>query len=787
MSALDRKMLRDLRRLWAQGLAVALVLACGVATLVLARGAYLSLDETRAAYYERYRFAHVFAGVTRAPEHVAERIAAIEGVAAVEPRVAKPVLLDIPDLAEPASGVAISLRDHGEPAANRVHLRSGRLPEPGRTDEVAVNAGFAEANGFAQGSTFSAIMNGVKRRLTITGTVLSPEFVYATGPGSLVPDDRRFAVIFMSRQTLGAVFDLDGAFNDIAILLRPDASEALVIDAVDIILAPYGGTGAYGRDTQFSNAFLEGELTQLFAMSAVIPPIFLFVSAYLINMILSRLTALEREQIGLMKALGYGGPAIAGHYLKLVLIIALIGVVIGYGAGTWLGIGMTRLYGKFYSFPFLIFQWSLATYLVAGSVAVASSLLGAARSVHVALQLAPAVAMRAPAPPAYRRLKLEALGIARLFSGLTTMALRYLMRWPLRAALTTLGLSFSVALLVVALFTNDSVDYMIDTLFFRSSRQDATLDFGSARSPRAADAALRLPGVMRAEPYRDVAVVMRNGHLQKRLSISGQLPQADLTRVLDLDEKPVDLPSEGLVISERVASQLALARGSRVEVEFLEGRRRRVVVPVSAVIRSYLGLGVYMDLDALNKLTGEGPRISGVQLSVDSTRIPELYAAVKEVPALSGIALQDLSLVQFRETVEQNILYSTVVYITLSVIIAFGVVYNSARIELSERARELAGLRVLGFTRWEVSRVLLIELGVVVVLAQPLGWLLGYAFAFAVIAGFESDIFRVPFVIERSTFGLASLVVIAAAIVSGLAVRRRIDRLDLISVLKTRD
>jgi len=379
--------------------------------------------------------------------------------------------------------------------------------------------------------------------------------------------------------------------------------------------------------------------------------------------------------------------------------------------------------------------------------------------------------------------------IARLevLSQLTVMALRHIIRWPVRAAMGTLGTALSVALLVVALFSIDSIEYMIDVIYFQSDRQDATLSFASERPPSVMPAVGNLPGVLSAEPFRAVHVKMRNAQHERRLAITGKPAGADLSRVLDLDLHPVALPETGVALSERVADILHVERGDLVEVELLEGDRRTVDIPVTEVIQSFLGLAVYMDIDALDRLAGIGPRVSGVHLSIDETATNALYQSVKQTPVLSGIALQTVARQRFEETIEKNILISTTVYVVLSVIIAFGVVYNSARIQLSERARELATLRVLGFTRAEVSQVLLTELGVAVAAAQPLGWLIGYGFAYAVITGFASDLFRVPFVVSSQTFVLASLVVAAAAFVSALVVRRRIDRFDLVEVLKTRE
>lgn len=787
MSMLDRKLVRDLVRLWAQALAVALVMACGVATIIISVGAYRSLMETRDAFYDRYRFASVFASATRAPLTLRERLAAIPGVAGVELRIVEPVLLDMPGMAEPATGIAVSIPDHGEPAVNRLYLRSGRLPEPGRSSEVAVIESFAMAHRMQPGGTFEAIMNGRKRTLTVTGVVLSPEYVYAISQGDFVPDPRRFGVFFMPRSSMAGLFDMEAAFNDAALRTQRGAEQDAVIAAVDTILKPYGGAGAHGRDDQLSHAFLDAELSGLRGMAAVVPPIFLFVAAFLVNMILSRLIALEREQIGLLKAVGYSRTAIAWHYAKLTLVIAMAGIAIGAIAGSWAGRGMTRIYAEFFSFPFLIFRESLDLHAIAAGVTALAALAGAARAIMGVLSLPPAVAMQPPAPTRYRAVLAGAGLHARLFSQLTIMALRHLLRWPVRTLLTTFGASLSVALLVTATFSIASIDYLVDTVFFRAERQDATLTFMQDRAPRALQAVAALPGVMRAEPFRSTPVTLRNGVRERRLAITGVPEGADLSRILNHDLNPVEPPEAGLLISDHVADLLALKIGDMVEVELLARDRRVARVPVTDIVQSYMGLAVYMNAQALDRLIGDGPRLSGVRISVDPAALDRLYAAVKQTPALASIALQGVSRERFRETIAENITIMTTVFTGLAVIITFGVVYNSARIQLSERARELASLRVLGFTRTEVSSVLLIELAVVVALAQPLGWVLGYLFSWAMVEGMGSDLFRMPFVVHPPTFAAASLVVLATAIVSALIVRRRIDRLDLVRVLKTRE
>jgi putative ABC transport system permease protein len=785
MAVLDRKLLRDLRRMWAQALAIALVIASGVATYVLASGAYESLDETRSAYYERYRFANVFCDVRRAPKAVLDQIAAIEGVAAVEARITHLALMDVEELAEPASAMAVSLPDVGEPRLNLLHLREGRLPERGRADEVTVNEGFAKAHRMRVGSTFKVLLNGKKRIVKVVGVALSPEFIYSLGPGDLMPDDRRFAVLWMSEKALAGLFDLDGAFNSVTLKLLPGASQAHVIRTLDDMLGRYGGTAAFGRADQLSHAFLDAELRQLNALRRVMPPIFLLVSAFLLNITLSRMVALEREQIGLLKALGYAKARIANHYVKVVLAITVVGVVVGFFVGAWLGKGLTRLYGDFFHFPFLLFRHDSQTYAIAALVSFVAAIAGAAKAVREVLALAPAVAMQAPAPTRYRKLFSGGAHLT-MMSQLTIMALRHMIRRPIRSIATSTGIAMAVGLLITALLSFDSIEQMIDVAFFRADRQQATLAFTDQKDPRALQSVARLPGVLRAEPYRSVAVRLRHEHRARQLSIVGKASDMDLSRILDRDNRPIPLSPDGLVINEHVAQLLKVRKGDILDVEILEGRRGVRRVPVTEIVNSYFGLTAFMDLGALDQLMYDA-QLTGVHIGYDRREEASLFAAIKSTPGIGSIALQPHALRRFRETIAQNINYSVTIYVALAVIIAFGVAYNSARIQLSEHARELASLRVLGFSRTEVSRVLLTEFVLLTLIAIPLGWAIGYAFGWLLIQAFSSDLYRVPFAIERATYAKASLVVLAATAVSALLVRRRINRLDLIAVLKTRD
>ncbi|MDA0367280.1 MAG: ABC transporter permease [Proteobacteria bacterium] len=684
---LDRKMLRDLRRLWSQVLAIALVMASGIAVFVMALTTMRNLEETRDAYYERYRFPDVFAHVKRAPESLVARLAAIPGVNAVAPRVVVDVNLDVPGMSEPASARLVSLPRRGAPLLNDLFLQVGRLPAPRAPDEMVAAAAFAEAHALQTGDAIGAIINGRKRTLTMVGIAQSPEFLYTIPPGTLMPDNRHFGILWLGHDALASAYDLSGAFNDVSLSVQRGVPVDDVIAAVDRLLAPYGGIGAYARKYQTSDFFLSGEIDELKLMARSIPAIFLAVAAFLLNIVVSRLIATEREQVGLLKAVGYGSTAVGLHYLKLVFVVVLVATVVGSAVGTYLAGVMTNIYGEFFDFPLLLKQVHGAVLSLAITVGVVAGLVGGVTAVWRAVQLPPAEAMRSPAPTAYYKGWFDFLGIARLLRAPGRMVIRHLTRWPFRSALTSLGIAMAVALLVSALHWLDSIEMLIEVQFERQARQDITLTFVEPLSASAMTDVAALPGVLAVEPYRAVPTMLRAGHRSRREAIIGLRAVNDLSRVLDTNLRPIVLPKQGLVLSSTLAEALAVSAGDIVSVEVLEARRTRADVRVAEVIESYVGAPAYMEIATLNALLREGPQISGANLIVDGFKIDALYDRIKTTPMIAGTALLSEAVRPLRETLAETITIMVTFYVGFASVIAFGVVYNSARISLSERAR----------------------------------------------------------------------------------------------------
>jgi len=787
LSTLHRKLLRDLWHILGQALAIAMVIGCGIGMYVTSKATLASLELARSDYYQQQQLARIIAPVVRAPESLTTALQQVPGVSRVQSRLRRSALIDVPGFPTPITSELFSLPLGSAVAISNLVLRSGRQPDPQHPEEVLLLKTFADAHQLQAGDHLFATINGSRQRLIVAGTVLSPEHIYTIPPGDIVPDNQRFGVLWMQRLQLADAFSFRGAANEFVATLGRHAREADVIQAFDRILEPYGAIGAYGRDQQISDQFLSNEIDQLRTMSWVLPPIFLLISGFLLHIVLSRLIATERENIGLLKAFGYTNRDIANHYLGLVIIIAVLGALIGLVLGITLSRAMNALYLEYFHFPALHFVLPPAVPLTGFLVSIAVAVLATLGSVRDSARLQPAVAMTPPAPPDYsRHLRgLEQWG--RRLSQPVRMILRHVLRWPGRAAMTVLGIALSMALLIASSFSLDAIRHMIDVSFNLVDRQDIRISFAEKRPRAILHEVRRLPGVLLAEGYSAVPVTLRNGPVKRNEALLGYATQTQLSRVIDKNYQPVHIPEDGLLLTRSLAERLQAGRGDILEVQIREGRRGTYQVPVSGIVESYLGTGAYMNQLALDRLSGDSQQISGVNLRIDANHKDALYAALKATPVVAGIALLNDAQQAFDQTLQESM--GTMVFFNtlFAALIVIGVVYNSARVALSERGRELASLRVLGLTRREVSFILLGELWILTLLSLPLGAVLGWLLAWGLTLSLDTELFRIPLVIDNRTYIYGAVIVCLATWGSGRLIRRRVRKLDLVAVLKTRE
>ena len=785
--ALDRKLLRDILRMRGQVLAIALVIAAAVSTQVLARGVYRSLAETRDAYYASGQFGDVFAQMVRAPRSVVARAAALPGVIRADGRVEEYARITLLRSTGPVRALINSVEAGGRSALNRLTILRGSGPSANGPGEVVIDKAFADATGLKPGDSLSAIIRGKRVALRVVGVGLAPDYVWAIAPGEIMPDPARFAIMWMERRQLETLADRIGAINALSLQLGPRASETEVIRRLDLLLRPYGGSGAYGRADHPSHQFLDSELMQLDAMARVIPPIFLLVSAFLVYFVLGRMIEKERHEIGLLKAFGYSDLTIAGHYLRFALLTAVIGTGIGGLAGAWMGRAMTRLYGDYYRFPDLHYSVTADVYAWAAGLAVGSAAIGALAGVRGVLRLSPAVAMAPPMPPAYRAGWLTGLGQNAGVSPVGAMIIRHVARWPARSAITVTGIALAHGLLFSTLQFIDASRAMLDAFFSDSQRQDLTVSLVEPLGPGVLFELGALPGVIAVEPGRAVAARLSRGGRTERVALEGSPSDAQLVARVDRSGAVVPVPPQGLILSGLLARKLEVSTGDPVEVEMLGGRGTRLALPVTATIDELVGTRAYASSGVIDRLARDGAVASFVLLRIDPAQRDQTIVALDAMPGVLAVAERAQARRQFEEMIDRNLVTMITFYIAFAGTIVAGVVYNNARILFSERAHELATLRVLGYRRREVASVLAGELGLLVLAALPLGCLVGFWLARLMTAMFSSDLFRLPFAPARTTYGFAALAIIVAALLAALPVVLRVRRLDMVRVLKARE
>ncbi|MCB1827196.1 MAG: ABC transporter permease [Coxiellaceae bacterium] len=707
VSALTRKLLRDIRDMKGQVVSIALVVCMGVAVLIGSLSTYNSLKAAQLYFYNYYQFADVFVSLKSAPNSLITRIANIPGVANVNTRILEEVNLEIPDMTEPAVGLFVSIPENRSTVINRVHIREGRQLEPHQNQEILVSEAFAKEHHLRPGDTLVAVVNERRETFHIVGIAISPEFIYTVRAGQVLPDNIHYGVFWLNHDAMSSAFNMEGAFNSVVIQLAPKTSPMAIVNKLDQLLLPYGGLGAITRDEQVSHVFLSNEFDQLEFLATVIPGIFIGIAAFLLNMVTGRLVALQREHIAIVKSIGYSNWTVGNYYLKLVIVIVVLGTFLGVGFGAWMGNGLMTMYEQFYIFPKFDYLLDPRTALLGCLISFAAAGSGAIASVRYVVKLPPSVAMRPPTPPAYHISLLEKVGLLNHFSASTKMIIRNIIRKPIHNLIATIGISLGVAIVVMGLFWDDAINYVINAQLMIAEREHISIAFTDPVKQETLHAIAKEPGVLAVEGYRAIPVRIRAGHRTYLTGLIGYLPETEQRLLLDSDLNPIAIPPDQLLISKGLSKILHIKAGDTVQVDVLEGKRPTLTVAVGSIVDDFIGVSAYAQFETVNRWLDENNLISGANLIYDEHQQDALYQSLKEIPKIATVTIKKKMITYFEETFANNLLVFTTFLVGFAMVIAVGIVYNSARIALSERAWDLASLRVLGFTRNEVTRILL--------------------------------------------------------------------------------
>ena len=782
MRVLWRKLARELWLRKGSLLALVAIVTIGEGCLTGLACTYFDMDLARERFYRENRLAHFSVDFKRAPLAVLEELRELPNVAQLEARISLPVRVEWEgDL---LSGTVHSLPTDHQPLNNALSLTQGGWFD-GEGPETILNEAFGRAHGLGAGSRLRVLLQGQEQQLAIVGRARSPEYVYVISPGSgVVPDPGRTPILYAPFGYLQEQGDLEGACNQVLGTVADRAQLQNTLTILQERLEPYGVLQATADSEQSSVQVLAGELQGLKISSTMLPGICLAVAALVLNVVMGRMVAQQRVVIGTLRALGYTAWQVAGHYLMIGLCIGGTGAVCGLVMGMWLQRTMVALYAQFYELPTIRAGFYPQLLGLGVLICLGFACLGTWGGARSALRLEPAESMR-PAPPEVGgAVFLEGWGwLWRRLSFGSKMVIRTLLRNPFRCVVTAFGSAMATALMVEAFCLGDSIKFLNDYEFRRTSHQDVTVSLREPRHWQSLSELGKLAGVEVVEGQLNVGCDMTLGPRSRRVSLTGLAPDAQLYTPLDQRGHPVRPLDQGLVLSSRAATVLQARVGDTIRVRPLVGERRESNCVVTQIVDTYLGMGAYCDLSYLSRLIGEERAASSVLMRTSSSLGSHMAAR----PWVVGLNWRLSSYTKMKATLDQSLGTSLGILSTFAALLSFGSVLNLALVSLAERSREVGTFRVLGLTPVEVARIFVMESYVLNGLGILAGLPLGFLLVQMITRSYDTDFFRFPTLIPIHRIVLSVALMLVFITLAQLVVLRMVRSWPWLDALKVRE
>ncbi len=755
MKVLTRKLLRDILRSRGMLLAIILIITAGNTCFVALLSSYFNLVRARNDYYHAHAMADFWVELKKCPSSEMERILEdFPDILRARQRIVFPARVEIPQISEPVNGMVLSLPAEQEPLVNGIALRRGSSFTYELRNQVICSEKFARSRGIEPGDTLILITGGVRKELVVTGTADSPEYVYLAPPGSLMEDAKNYGVFYVKQDFAEDLYNFEGACNNLVGIFSPQGHRRseLLLRELSEKLAPYGVYAAYPRKDQFSALLIDSEIQGLRSMSILLPLVFLGISALILNVLMTRMAEQQRTTAGTLKALGYSNSGLLLHYLGFGIFPGVLGSLLGSLLGFFSSQGLTMIYRNYFTFPRLHAELYPGVFTAALALSVLFAALGTLRGLYAIFRLSPAEAMRLPSPRRGKATALEkllSLGIS--LGTLWKMVLRSIFRQPMRSLIALLSSSLGAAILLLAFGFVDSMNSMMSFQFEKVFRSDYRMAFKNPLPGEALKELSRLPGVLRGEPLFSVGGTFIHGNARKRGGITGILPGGDLLVPRNRRGEAVPLPSEGILITHRMARQFGLNPGDYVHFLPLRGEQRERLLPVASVIYSTLGQGVYAPLEYLQRIMEEEDVLSEAALVLEPRSGPDirrtLIEALGERPEIETISDIGREKELLQEQLDGSLKATAVVMILFAGIIFFSSILNGALISLEERKREIATLKVLGYAAPAIGSLFLREILLTNLSGAVLGIPLGYLGLQGLVKAFENDIYSFPGVV----------------------------------------
>lgn len=787
MGILFRKLLRDVREAKGQFISILIIVIIGVMFYSGINATYRNLSLASEKYYREYRFADIFADIYKAPESVVERIGALPYVKMATGRVVQDEKMTISN--ENVTVKLVTLPDSKKAIVNDIVIKSGRYFSESDSNQCLVEEEFFKAHNLKIGDTLFPIVNGTEVKLKVIGSVKSPEFIYVLkDSGELMPDNFKYGIIYVKQSFGQSILGFNGSINSLSLLINSDADIKKAKEDIKKLLKDFGVTSIVEKKDQVSNSMLSEEMKGLKSTGGAFPVVFFIVAAVIIFIMMGRLVENQRMQIGALKSFGFSDLQILSHYLSYSVLVAVVGSILGSIFGMYLGIGFTNLENMYFNLPPADMKIYPDLVLPASLLTLFFCLLAGYNACKVVFRIMPSEAMRPKAPKKGKSIYIERVGFLwKRFSYTWKIILRNIFRNKRRTLMTSIGIIFSTALLLVAFSMNDSINFMVSQQYENIQNYDLKINFSKLLNEEELTSMMNLPHVKRMEPVLETGVEITSGWIKKNVGFTALLQNPEIYKVVDKDGLPASLPQNGILLPEKLAKKLNVKLNDSVYIKSFYPGKEKKEVRVKGIIAQYLGLSVYTGFDTAKNLLGEGMAANAVVLKLDSSGSEkEIKDKLKDIPAISSIQSKSDSLNNLMKNMA-SMSSSIAVMIILAAILSIAVVYNIATINIFERQRELATLKVLGFKDNEVRKLIFDENYMITVFAiivgLPFGWWLGTV----MMSAYETDAYTFPFIIQSKTYILSAALTLVFTALANLILMRKIKSINMVEVLKSNE
>jgi len=785
-----KKMIRDLRENKGAYLATIIIIVIGLMVFTSFSMVMDNLRLSQQSFYKNQNFADGFIEVQAMPPSEIEKLQDIQGINDVQGRLVKDVKVLFPNRDENVYLRLVSVDPAKKNPINGVQLKQG-IPLSNKEMNILIDNKFFEANNLKLNEEIEIIADGKKRALRIIGVGRSPEFIYALRTSSdLYPSPESFGIAYIPFEVMKTLFPERETMNNIVFTLRPGADYDNVKERLKPELKPYGLKSIYPRKDQTSHLLLTQELKGLEATARVLPLLFLSIAGMILYIMLKRMVEQQRGQIGILKAFGYTHKEILSHYMSYALTIGILGGIIGGFLGIALSFPFTTLYQTYFNMPGLTSKFSPLYLVLSILLSLGFSLFAGYQGCKGILILQPAEAMRPPAPPIGKKTWLEKITI--FWNMLTVqgkMAVRNMSRNKSRSIFIFLGIMFTFSLLGLTWSMNDLSQRMLFDQYEKVETYDVKVSLSNPLNQKKVSRELNhFPGVTRVEAMAEIPVTLKNKWYKKDVVLLGIPEDSTLYNILDKNYNKVDPPKNGLLISERLAKLLGTEVGTKLNVESLmiKDPDKAKQLEVVGVIPQYLGLNAYMDINSLQEFLGQGELATSFMLRMDEESIALLQNEFRKSAAVSGIDDQTERLAQTKELMAS--FYGMIFILALiGIITGFAIIYNSSVITLSERSHELASMMVLGMTPAEVLSVITFEQWFIGIFAMLAGIPMSQILLIGMSQSISNDVYTMPTNITASSFLIAFFVTAASIWIAQRFAGKKIQKLSLVDVLKSRE